>query len=291
MTLNPRLLLGSGLLFIALGVAGYLLYQDGLVPVTLAEVEPLYVRANPEFGEDAARPAALMPAGLGLEAFLANQSDLTVLQKGTGGVWVGQLASGLAGSRHSRRWRISVRPGWRLQDGSVLDAARMGLALRPEAARLGGEVRVVDAATLELRFRPRQTAVPALLAQWRVPGSGPFLHRGNILTRFDGFIFGRAGIRALSMASDPALMESRAWAEGLASGRWAWAVFPGRIAPEDMARVRLAPYDEFHLKDGTVWFVSRKMRRLRPVVEDWTQTRLFGAWQGAMDLPYDPLGM
>jgi len=40
-----------------------------------------------------------------------------------------------------------------------------------------------------------------------------------------------------------------------------------------------------------VWFLSRRMRRLRPDPEDWTRTRLFGAWKGAMDLPYDPLGM
>jgi hypothetical protein len=86
-------------------------------------------------------------------------------------------------------------------------------------------------------------------------------------------------------------MESRAWAEGMASGRWAWAAFPGQVAPEDMARVRLAPYDEFRMKDGSVWFLSRRMRRLRPNTEDWTRTRLFGAWKGAMDLPYDPLGM
>ena len=63
------------------------------------------------------------------------------------------------------------------------------------------------------------------------------------------------------------------------------------MAPEDMARVRLAPYDELRMKDGSVWFLSRRMRRLRPEQEDWTRTRLFGAWKGAMDLPYDPLGM
>ncbi len=57
-----------------------------------------------------------------------------------------------------------------------------------------------------------------------------------------------------------------------------------------MAKARLAPYDEFRLKDGTVWFLSRRMRRLRPDAADWTRTRLFGAWQSSTELPYDPLG-
>jgi hypothetical protein len=133
--------------------------------------------------------------------------------------------------------------------------------------------------------------LPGLLAQWRVAGTGPFRRSGQTLTRFDGFLHGRAGVAGLSVASDPALLESRAWADGLAAGRWAWAVFPGQVAPEDMARVRLAPYDEFRMKDGSVWFLSRRLRRFRPDREDWTRTRLFGAWKGAMDLPYDPLGL
>jgi hypothetical protein len=86
-------------------------------------------------------------------------------------------------------------------------------------------------------------------------------------------------------------MGSRAWAESLSSARWAWTVFPGKVTPEDMAKVRLAPYDEFRMKDGSVWFLSRRLRRLRPNTDDWTHTRLFGVWKGAMDLPYDPLGM
>jgi hypothetical protein len=45
------------------------------------------------------------------------------------------------------------------------------------------------------------------------------------------------------------------------------------------------------MKDGSVWFLSRRMRRLRPEAADWTRTRLFGVWKGSMDLPYDPLGL
>jgi hypothetical protein len=112
-----------------------------------------------------------------------------------------------------------------------------------------------------------------------------------VLTRFDGFTPGRAGLAALTIRTESALFESRAWATDLAAGRWGWAVFPGKVEPEDMARVRLAPYDELPMKDGSVWFLSRRLRRLRPDAADWTRTRIFGAWKGAMDLPYDPLGM
>ena len=150
---------------------------------------------------------------------------------------------------------------------------------------------VIDPATLELRFKARQAWLPGYLAKWRIPGSGPFVRQGNTLVRFDGFTHGRPGIAALTVVTDPAAMASQAWAEGLASGRWAWAVFPGNVAPEDMAKVRLAPYDEFRMKDGSVWFLSRRLRRLRPNTEDWTRTRLFGVWKAAMDLPYDPLGL
>ncbi len=290
--MRQRLTLAAGLLLLAsLSMGGYLAYQDSLVPVLLGEGQDLYVRASPEFGEDAAQLEALMPAGPGLEALLAAQADLTILEKGPGGAWAGVLASGLQSSRHGQRWRITVRPGWRMQDGSTLGVAQVGKALGTEVARLGGEVRLIDAATLDLRFKARQDGLPGQLARWRVPGSGPFVQRGHSLTRFDGFSHGRAGVAGLIIATDPALMESHAWAQGLASGRWAWAVFPGHIAPEDMAKVRLAPYDELRMKDGSVWFLSRRLRRLRPSADDWTRTRLFGAWKGAMDLPYDPLGM
>ena len=289
--MKPRLLLATGVLLAALGVTGWLFYQDTLIPIPLAEGRDLYVKANPEFGEDAVQLEALLPAGQGLEAFLAAQSDLTLIDKAPGGEWVGVLAAGLQASRHGRRWRIAVRPEWRMQDGALLDAARIGVVLGPEILRLGGEVRVIDAATLDLGFKARQDDLPSQLARWRVPGTGPFNRNGNALTRFDRFPYGRTGVAGLRVATDPALMESRAFVGGLASGRWAWALFPGTILPEDMAKVRLAPYDEFRMKDGSVWFLSRRLRRFRPNAEDWTRTRLFGAWKGAMDLPYDPLGM
>lgn len=288
--MRSRLVAVAALLVSALAVVGYLVYQDGLVPLSLAEGRDLYVKANPEFGEDAIRLEALMPAGKELDRFLAAQSDLTLIEPRADGGWAGQLASGLQVSRHGRRWRIQVRTGWRMQDGAILDAARIATALGAEVTGLGGEARVIDAATLDLRFKARPEGCPGLFSQWRVPGSGPFVRRGSTLSRFDGFTYGRAGTAGLSMHTDLALMESRAWAEGLASARWAWTVFPGKVAPEDMAKVRLAPYDEVRMKDGSVWFISRRMRRLWPESEDWTRTRLFGVWKGAMDLPYSTLG-
>lgn len=289
--MKPPVAIAALLVLALLGVGGYLAYQDSLVALPLVEGRDLFVKANPEFSEDGAQLEALMPAGPSLEVFLMAQSDLALIAKGRDGAWAGQLATGLQASRHQRRWRITLHPGWRMQDGSTLDAARVGQALQPEVARLGGEVSVIDPMNLDLRFKARQDGLATSLARWPVPGSGPFIHRGNTLSRFEGFIHGRTGIAALTIVTDPDLLESRAWAEGLASARWAWAVFPGRIQPEDMAKVRMAPYDEFRMKDGSVWFLSRRLRRLRPYPEDWTRTRLFGAWKGAMDLPYDPLGM
>lgn len=268
-------------------ILGYLAYQNALQPVPLAADQTLFEPAQPEFGEDGAVLEALLPEGEKLQAFLAAQSDLTLLERGGDG-WIGQLLSSLEGSRHGRRWRLGVRPGWRMQDGGTLDASGLARALAPVLGSLGGESLAIDASVLELRFRSRQDDLPALLAGWRVPGSGPFRRAGTVLTRFDGFTRGRAGIAGLRIATDPALLEGRAWADGLAAGRWAWAAFPGKVEPEDMARARLAPYDEIRMKDGSVWFLSRRLRRLHPETGDWTRTRLFGAWRGAMDLPYEP---
>jgi hypothetical protein len=289
--MKARLALSIALVLSALVVAGYLAYQDTLVPIPLLEGRERYVKASPEFGEDSARLDVLMPAGPGLDAFLTAQSDLTLVENTSTGAWAGQLASGLQATRHGRRWRMKVRTGWPMQDGSRLDATRVATALGPGVQRMGGEVRIIDPATLDLQFKSRQHDPLGWLSRWRVPGTGPFIRQGNTLTRFDGFIHGRAGFAALTVVTDPAFMESRAWAEGLAAARWAWAVFPGKVTPEDMAKVRLAQYDEFRMKDGSVWFLSRRMRRLRPHAEDWTRTRIFGVWKGAMDLPYDPLGL
>lgn len=282
--MKPRLILAI-LLLAALGAGGYLAYQNGLVPVPLVSDAPLYVPAAPEFGEDQAVLEALVPAGPGLEAFLANQSDLTLLARTPEGAWAGQLVEGLQRSRNGRRWRITLKAGLRLQDGSVLDAGRVGTVLAPALAVAGATPRVLDGRTLELRFPARAGEVPEWMAQWRVPGSGPFIRRGTGLVRFDGFLHGRAGLAGLTVDTDPARMASAAWAEGLVSRRWAWAAYPGRIEPEDMAKVRLAPYDEVHLKDGTVWFVSQKLRRFQPDRGPWPETRLFGVWRGSMDLP------
>ncbi|HEX9011034.1 MAG TPA: hypothetical protein VF804_11770 [Holophagaceae bacterium] len=282
--MNLRLLLAF-LLLAALGVGGYLAYQNGLVPVPLASDGSLYVAATPDFGEDQAVLEALVPAGPGLEAFLANQSDLALLARTSEGAWAGQLADGLQRSRNDRRWRITFKAGFRLQDGAALDAARAAADLAQAFREAGARARAIDGRTLELRFDARTPDVPDRLARWRIPGSGPFIRKGETLIRFGGSTYGRAGLAGLRVETDPALMASAAWAQGLASGRWAWAAYPGRIEPDDMAKVRLAPYDEVHLKDGSVWFVSQKLRRFRPDRGPWPETRLFGVWRGSMDLP------
>jgi hypothetical protein len=275
---------------VVVGLLGYVRWQNSWVAVPLPSGDNLFTAAAPRFGEDQAVVEALLPEGPALETFLANQSDLTVVVRNADGTLCGQLATGIQHTRHGRRWRIRVRPGWHLQDGRRLDAVSLGQALASATALLGGTAHPVASDTLELAFNSRQNDLLERLTQWRVPGSGPFIRKGRTLTRFEGFSAGRAGLAGLTVQSDPALMESRTWADGVASGRWAWTIFPGGIAPEDMAKVRLASCDEVRLKDGTVWFLSRRLRRLRPDVDDWPRTRLFGVWQGALDLPYDPLG-
>ncbi len=289
--MKARLSLSILLLLAVLASGWYWIHQNTLVPIPLTEGRELFVPASPEFGQDTAQLEVLLPAGPGVEAFLATQSDLALIEKAPGGSWAGQLVSELEVSRHGRRWRVTLQKGWRLQDGSVLDAPRVAAAIGPEVQAMGGDIRMNEPSTLILQFKTRHDDALACLSRWRVPGTGPFSRKGNTLTRFDGFIWGKAGIAGLIVATDPALLESRAWAEGLAARRWAWTVFPGKVAPEDMAKVRLASYDELRIKDGSVWFLSRRLRRLRPQAEGWTRTRLFGAWKGAMDLPYDPLGM
>ncbi len=289
--MKPRLILVGALLLAALSVGGYLLYQNGLVAVPLADGVGLFVPAKPEYGEDQARVEAVMPPSLNMEAFLANQSALPLIREQQPGVWTGVLAQELELSRNGRRLRFRVHQGWRLHDGGELDASRIKAFWAPLEEKLGFQAKAIAGHSVEVRFTERPGNALVWLARWLVPGTGPFRQQGTTLTRFDGFIHGKAGLAELRIQTDPALMESRAWAAGLASGAWAWAVFPGKIAPEDMAKVRLAPYDEFRMKDGSVWFLSRRLRRLRPDQGDWTRTRIFGAWKGAMDLPYDPLGM
>lgn len=289
--MKTRIILVAVAVLAILGGAGYFIYQDTLVPVPLLEGRNLFVKANPEFGEDALHLEALMPAGPGLEAFLATQSELTLIEKAPGGEWVGQLVTGLQTSRHGRRCRITLWQGWRLQSGSILDAADIKVALGASVAGLGGEIQIIDGSTLDLRFKEKPQDLMGHLARWRVPGSGPFIRQGHTLTRFADFIHGKAGVAGLTVFTDPDLMTGHAWAEGLATGRWAWAAFPDRIATEDMAKARLTAYDEIQLKDGTVWFLSRRLRRFRPQPVDWTHTRVFGAWKGAVDLPYDSLGL
>ena len=283
--MKPRSLAVIAFLVIGAGIAGYLAWQNTFVPVALAPDAALYVAPMPEFGEDQAVLNVQMPAGPDLDTFLANQSDLTILTRDREGALVGQLAEGLQRTRHDRRWRVTFKEGVHLQDGTVLDASRAQRVLAGALQAEGAQARVLDSRTLELRFTHRVEDVPERLTRWRIPGSGPFARQGTTLMRFNGFMHGRAGLAGLRVDTDPAQAESRPWADGIVSGRWAWAVFPGRVAPEDMARVRLTAYDEVHLQGGQVWFVSQRLRRFHPDQGPWPENRLFGVWQGSMNLP------
>jgi hypothetical protein len=162
--------------------------------------------------------------------------------------------------------------------------------------------KLVDDRTFDLDFKApwdllrRLSAPDALLLTGsgvHAVGSGPFrlapMDGGDAaLVRFDGFRHGNAGIASLRLPEDAALVEGHRWAQDILARRYAWAVFPGSVPPDDMAAVRNAPYDQIRLKDGAVWFISRRMRRFHPDAADWTDTPLFGAWQADMDLPYDP---
>jgi hypothetical protein len=282
--MKPWLIL-SGFLVLAFGWAGWQVYQNGLVLVPLASSSALYVPPSPSYGQDGAVLEAFLPAGPGLDAFLRNQSDLTLLARTPDGRLASQLVSSLQRSRNGRRWVLVLRSGWRLQRGGILDAAGAVAALAGECQGAGAKLRILGSEALELRFRSRAEDVPDWLAAWRIPGSGPFIRRGTELSRFDGFTLGRAGVAGLHVATDPSLRESRTWADALVHRRWDWAAYPGQIAPDDMARVRESAYDQVRLKDGSVWFVSRRLRRFHPERSAWPETRLFGVWRGEMDLP------
>ena len=287
------------------GAAGYWWNRNHLVPVPLASDDALFVRANPDPGQDQAQLVALLPPGPGLHAFILRQVGEPLLIQAKDGTWTGLLADSLWGSANRRHWRVRLRQAVRLHDGHLMDARWAIAALRrmeDGPFKADAQAKVVDDRTFDLDFKApwdltrRLSAPDALLLTGSGPhavGTGPFklspIEGGDAaLVRFDGFRHGNAGIAELRLPEDPALMDGHRWAQDIVARRYAWAVFPGAVPPDDMADVRNAPYDQIRLKDGAVWFISRRMRRLHPDMEDWTATPLFGAWQADMDLPYDP---
>ena len=288
----------------AAGAAGYWWSRNRLVEVPLASDESLFTRANPDPGQEQAKLEILLPQGPGLHAFVLGQVGEPLILPAKDG-WTGMLAESLWASPNRRHWRVKLRKAVRLHDGGLMDA-RWALQalhrLEDGPFQAGGNGRVVDGLTFDLDFKApwdllrtlgSPSAVMLTGSGFHAVGTGPFMLASGaggdvFLARFDGYRHGNAGIAELHFPEEPTLLEGHRWAQDMAARRYAMSVFPGAVPPEDMAAVRLAPYDQVRVQDGTVWFVSRRMRRLHPDASDWTRTAFFGAWQADMDLPYDP---
>ena len=299
-----RWMIAGALLVLAAGGGGYWWSRNHLVEVPLASDESLFTRANPDPGQDQAKLEILLPQGPGLHAFVLTQIGEPLIQPAGDG-WTGLLAESLWASPNHRHWRVRLRQAVRLHDGKLMDARWALQALHrfeDGPFQAGASASLVDDRTFDLDFKApweflRKLGEPSAVmltgTGFHAVGTGPFklatAADGDVfLARFDGYRHGNAGIAEIHLPSDTALLEGHRWAQDMAARRYAWSVFPGAVQPDDMSAVRLAPYDQVRVQDGTVWFVSRRMRRLHPDASDWTRTSLFGAWQGDMDLPYDP---
>ncbi|HJV22545.1 MAG TPA: hypothetical protein VJ570_07605, partial [Holophagaceae bacterium] len=260
----------------------------------LAPEADLWEKPNPEGEQDLAQLEILLAAGPGAQALLRNQcfEPLLELQEGR---WTGILAEAAWHSRHEKRWRFRPRSGLRFQDGRPLDAAALvatfpAWAPGPLKADLK-KAQVVDDMA-EFRFQHAQPGAAEAFAAAPVRdaltgvGTGPFRLSGDgtTLERSDFFRHGRAGFQSLKLVTDPAALDGAAWAEGLVAKRWALAQYPGKVPGEAMAQVRLGAYDDVRLNDGSVWFINRRLRRMRPDRADWTKTRLFGVWRADYEL-------
>ncbi len=297
------------LVVVALAAGGFWWSRNRLLPVALASDASLFVAPNPDPGQDQASVQMLVPSGPGLHAFVIRQVGEPLFtpstNAGADGGWTGLLAEALWASPNHRHWRVRLRQAVRLHDGHLLEPRWALAALRHMAEgpfQAGAKGTVVDDRTFDLDFPEpwealqRLSSPSAVLLTGSGPhaiGSGPFRLATSpsgetYLARFDGYRHGNAAIAEVHLPEDPALLGGHQWATDIVAGRYALAVYPGNVPPEDMAKVRSASYDQIRMKDGAVWFISRRMRRLHPDLADWTRTPLFGAWRADMDLPYDP---
>ncbi len=279
---------------LGLGALGWWWWQEQLEPISLAAESDLWEKPDPEGEQDMAQMEILLAASPGTEALLRNQSFEPLLEKQEGR-WTGILAEAAWHSRHEKRWRFKPRPGLRFQDGRALDAAALVAtfpAWAPAALRTDlKKARVIDGAA-EFRFQHSQPGAAEAFAGAPVRdaltglGTGPFRLSadGTFLERSDFFRHGRAGFQSLKLVTEPAALEGAAWAASLVAKRWALAQYPGKVPGEAMAQVRLGAYDDLRMADGSVWFISRRLRRLRPDKGDWTRTRLFGVWRADYEL-------
>ena len=279
---------------LGLGALGWWLWQEQLELLPLAPEADLWEKPNPEGEQDMAQLEILLAASPGAQALLRNQCYEPLLEQNEGR-WTGILAEAAWHSRHEKRWRFKPRPGLRFQDGRALDAAALVATFPAWApAELRADLKksqVVDGMA-EFRFQHAQPMAPQAFASAAVKdaltglGTGPYRLSpdGTTLERSDFFRHGRAGFQSLKLITDPAAMEGSAWAASLIAKRWAIAQYPGKVPGEAMAQVRLGAYDDERMADGSVWFISRRLRRLRPVKADWAHTRLFGVWRADYEL-------
>ncbi len=289
----------------ALAAGGFWWSRNRLLPVPLASDASLFVAPNPDPGQNQASLQLLLPSGPGLHAFVIHQVGEPLFVSSADGGWTGMLAEAAWASPNHRHWRVRLRQAVRLHDGHLLEPRWALAALRHMSEgpfQAGAKGTVVDDRTFDLDFPEpwealqRLSSPGAVLLTGSGPhaiGSGPFRLAttpggDTYLARFDGYRHGNAAIAEVHTPEDPALLEGHRWATDIVAGRYALAVYPGSVPPDDMAKVRSASYDQLRMKDGSIWFISRRMRRLHPDLTDWTRTALFGAWQADMDLPYDP---
>lgn len=300
-----NILVASVLAFIVLAGAGWWWKRNHLAEVPLASDEEFYEPSDPGYGRDGIVFEVLIPDGPRLQAFLRRQAGEPLVATGLDGKLVGLLADGLERSENLRHWRIHLKPGIQRQDGGPVDSAWLQEALRnldggPFAGADPALPKAPDARTLLLDFKEGRDLLPDLSGEDRLlftssggqpVGTGPFQIQVRDgapgLSRFLGFRHGKAGFTGLRVATDPTLMESHRWSSDMVAGRYAFSVFPGQVDPDDMARVRTLPYQEVHFRDGTVWFVSTRLRRFRTDQQDWTRIHLFSMWLGDTLMPLE----
>ncbi len=275
--------------------------RNHLAEIPLAAEEDYYEPSDPGYGRDEVTLEVLLPEGPKLQAFLRRQVGETLIGKSMDGKLVGLVADHVSGSENLRHWRIHLKAGLQRHDGATADAAWLMEALRsmPSSPFGGADPatgKVKDPLTLDLDFKEGQDLQKLLLNDQSLlitgsgnhaVGTGPFQFApegGMTLVRNMAFRSGKAGFTALKVDTDPALMESGAWATAMAANRYAWSIFPSQVQAEDMVRVRTLPYQEIRYRDGSVLFVNTRLRRFRTDRRDWSKVRLYSLWVGDLNM-------
>jgi hypothetical protein len=304
-SLKSKQIAAATLAFLVLTEGTWWWKRNHLVEIPLASDAEYYEPSDPGFGRDEATLEVLLSEGPKLQAFLKRQVGETLIGKDLNGKLVGLVADQFSGSENLRHWRIHVKPGLLRHDGAPVDAAWLLEALRqlPAGPFIGADPatsKVKDPATLDLDFHDGTDLQKMVLDEQallltgqgtQMVGTGPFQFQpvgGSLgLVRSLAFRQGKAGFTALKVSTDPALTESAGWATAMAAGRYAWSIFPGSIAADDMVRVRTLPYQEVRFKDRSVLFVNTRLRRFRTDRKDWSKVRLYSIWVGDTNMPLE----